>query len=424
MRTLAIIGGGVAGLGCAHFLHKRYDLTLYEQNDYPGGHTNTITVDEEGRAVPIDTGFMVYNEVTYPNLTRLFKELDVKTKPTSMSFSVRHQPSGIEYNGAGLNRLFGQRRNVLNPRFWKLLQQMNRFNAEAIEALGNPVCATYTVRDYVEKRGYGDDFLDLYLVPMSSAVWSTPPDKVLDFPVVSLLRFFHNHGFLGLNTHHPWRTLEGGAKTYVAKMSAPWKDRVALNSKAVKVSRAMDGVRVVTANGAEAIYDKVILAAHADETLRLLADPTPAEQRLLSPFKYQPNTATLHTDASFMPKAPLCWASWNYRIDAEPGGGSCASTHYWMNSLQGVSRRKNYFVSLNSHERVAPAAVLRRIEYHHPLFNHAAIAAQKDLPGLNRLRPDQNTYFCGSYFKYGFHEDAFTSALECARAVTGEAIWA
>lgn len=424
MTTLAIIGTGVAGLGCAHFLNSRYDLTIFEQNDYPGGHTNTITVEENGQPVAIDTGFMVYNEVTYPNLTRLFRELDVKTKPTTMSFSVHHQPSGIEYNGAGLNRLFGQRRNIVNPRFWRLLMQMNRFNAEGVEALENPAFSTYTVREYVEARGYGEDFLNLFLVPMSAAVWSTPPDRMLDFPAITLLRFFHNHGFLGLRTHHPWRTLEGGAKCYVEKMSAPWRSRVCLKRKAVKVSRDAGSVRVVTDDGAEARFDKVIMASHADETLKLLADPTPAEQNLLSQFQYQPNTTTLHTDASFMPRTRACWASWNYRIDTVPGGGTRPSTHYWMNSLQGVSRRQNYFVSLNSHERIAPQAVLRRIEYHHPLFSLGAIAAQKELPALNRLAPDQTTYFCGSYFKYGFHEDAFTSGLECARAVTGEPLWA
>jgi len=423
MTTLAIIGTGVAGLGCAHFLHRKYDLTLFEQNDYPGGHTNTVTVDEQGRGIPIDTGFMVYNEVTYPNLTRLFRELEVKTKPTTMSFSVSHQPSGIEYNGAGLNRLFGQRRNLLRPRFWRLLTRMNRFNAEAIEALQDESYAPYTVGRYVQEMGYGDDFLNLFLVPMSSAVWSTPPDKMLDFPVRTLLRFFHNHGFLGLHTHHPWRTLEGGARSYVSKMTAPWRERIRLNSRAAKITRSGGGVTVTMASGAEERFDKVIMASHADETLRLLADPSPAERALLSPFHYQRNAATLHTDASVMPRTPACWASWNYRIEALPDGGTRPSTHYWMNSLQGVSQRRHYFVSLNSEDRVAPSSILRRIEYHHPLFSLDAIAAQRELPGLNRIAAEQSTYFCGSYFKYGFHEDAFTSGLECARAVSGEPIW-
>jgi predicted NAD/FAD-binding protein len=423
MMKLAIIGTGVAGLGCAHFLNSRYDLTLFEQNDYPGGHTNTITVNEHDRDVPIDTGFMVYNEVTYPNLTRLFRELGVETKPTTMSFSVTHQPSGIEYNGAGLNRLFGQRRNLVRPRFWRLLLQMSRFNAEAIQALKDSAYATYTIRQYVEERGYGEDFLNLFLVPMSSAVWSTPPDRMLEFPAYTLLRFFHNHGFLGLHTHHPWRTLVGGAKSYVAKMSAPWRERIRLNSKVASVSRGAEGVRVVTGDGGEERFDKVILASHADQSLRMLADPTAQESALLGEFQYQRNTTTLHTDPKFMPRTRGCWASWNYRIDGQADGTTAASTHYWMNSLQGVSQRQSYFVSLNSEDRIPEKAVLRRIEYHHPLFSLGAIAAQNELPSLNRISRDQSTYFCGSYFKYGFHEDAFTSALECARAVTGEALW-
>jgi len=423
MTTLAIIGAGIAGLGCAHFLHEKFDLTIYEQNDYAGGHTNTITVEENGRAVPIDTGFMVYNEVTYPNLTRLFRELNVETKPTSMSFSVQHRPSGLEYNGSGWNELFAQRKNLANPRFWRLLAQINRFNGEAVRALDDTKFASRTVGDYVAERGYGDDFLRLFLVPMSSAVWSTPPDKMLDFPAVTLLRFFHNHGFLGLHTQHPWRTVAGGAKSYVAKISAPWRDRVVLNKRVTSVTRENGRVRVATGDGASAFFDKVIFASHADETLRLLADPTDLETRLLREFHYQPNTATLHTDPAFMPKIRRAWASWNYRIDRDADGRERPSTHYWMNSLQGVSRRENYFVSLNSHEQVNPARVLRRIEYEHPVFSLGAIAAQKELPQLNRLAREQTTYFCGSYFKYGFHEDACTSALECVRALTGDALW-
>ena len=423
MPTLAIIGTGIAGLGCAHFLHARHDLTLYEQNDYAGGHTNTITVEEQGRAVPIDTGFMVFNQVTYPHLTRLFRELGVETKPTEMSFSVQHTPSDLEYNGGSLNLLFGQRRNLLRPRFWRMLMAINRFNDEAVAALDDPKYAGHSLREYITERGYGDDMLHRYLVPMGSAVWSTPPDLMLDFPAMTLLRFWHNHGFLGLHTQHPWFTVVNGAKSYVEKITAPFRDRMQLQKKAVRVARVGGRAQVTAADGAVRDFDKVILACHGDQALALLADPTDLETRLLREFKYQPNTATLHTDPSMMPNTPRCWASWNYRLDAAPDGGVLPTTHYWMNSLQGVSRRVNYFVSLNCHDRIAPEKVLRRIEYEHPIFNLAAIAAQKELPQLNRLAPTQTTYYAGAWFRYGFHEDGFTSALECARAVTGEPIW-
>ncbi|MEP6671293.1 MAG: FAD-dependent oxidoreductase [Chthoniobacter sp.] len=423
MPTLAIIGTGIAGLGCAYFLHERFDLTLYEQNDYAGGHTNTITVDEHGHPVPIDTGFMVFNRVTYPNLTRLFRELAVGTKPTDMSFSVQHTPSGLEYNGGSLNLLFGQRRNLLRPRHWRMLAQINRFNAEAVPALENPRFANYSLRDYIAERGYGEDMLHLFLVPMGSAVWSTPPDKMLDFPAMTLLRFWHNHGFLGLDTQHPWFTVTGGAKSYVKKITEPFRERVLLQNAATRVARAGDQARVTARDGSTREFDKVILACHADQALALLADPSETETRLLRNFHYQPNTATLHSDASLMPATQRCWAAWNYRIDAGADGQALPTTHYWMNRLQGVSRNRNYFVSLNAHDRIAPDKVLRRIEYEHPIFDLAAIEAQKELPELNRLSPRQTTYYAGAWFKYGFHEDGFTSALDCARAITGEPIW-
>jgi len=423
VQTLAIIGTGISGLGCAHFLHGRFEITLYEQNDYAGGHANTLTVDECGQALPIDTGFMVFNRVTYPNLTRLFRELDVATKPTNMSFSVQHAPAGLEYNGGSLNLLFGQRRNLLRPRHWRLLAQINRFNAEAVPALEDARFAQYSLRAYVAERGYGDDMRDLYLVPMSSAVWSTPPEKMLDFPVMTLLRFWHNHGFLGLHTQHPWSTVVGGARSYVEKITAPFRERVQMKNAATRVARSGGKARVSAQDGRTREFDKVVLACHADQALALLADPSETEARLLRNFQYQSNTATLHTDASFMPRTPRCWASWNYRIDAGPDGRVLPTTHYWMNSLQNVSRHRNYFVSLNAHDRIAPEKVLRRVAYEHPVFDLAAIEAQKELPQLNHLSSNQATYYAGAWFKYGFHEDGFTSALECARAITGEPIW-
>jgi predicted NAD/FAD-binding protein len=421
VKSTAIIGTGIAGLGCAHFLQRRCDLTLYEKNDYIGGHTNTVSVPEPDRSVPIDTGFMVFNEVTYPNLTRLFRELAVAVKPTSMSFSVQHLLTGLEFCGSSLNHLFAQRKNLFRPRFWKMIRQINRFNSEAVQALSAPEFQSHTLGEYVRARGYGDDFLNFYLVPMSSAVWSTPPELMLDFPAVALLRFFHNHGFLGLHTQHPWLTVVNGAKSYVEKITAPFRDRIKLRRGAAGVRREGGRVKVTDVSGQTETYDQVIFASHADETLKLLGDADARERSLLSEFKYQPNSALLHTDASVMPRTRLAWSSWNYRVDRTADGKISPSTIYWMNSLQGVSDRQDYFVSINGESSVNPNTILKRIQYEHPLFSLGAIRAQSELPKLNQRM--KNVFFCGSYFRYGFHEDAFTSALDLCRVLTGERLW-
>ncbi len=421
-RRLAIIGTGIAGLGCAHFLHRRFDLTLYEKNDYAGGHTHTISVPEENRSVPVDTGFMVFNEVTYPNLTRLFRELGVATKPAPMSFSVQHLPTGLEFCGTSLHHLFGQRKNLFRPRFWKMIFQINRFNTEAIAALSAPQFQNHTLGEYVCEKKYGNDFLNFYLVPMSSAVWSTPPERMLEFPAVTLLRFFYNHGFLGLHTQHPWHTVVNGAKSYVEKITTPFRETIKLKNGATSVHRENGGVKVTDVSGRAEHFDHVIFASHADETLKLLADADASERELLGEFKYQPNSALLHTDASVMPKTKMCWSAWNYRTDRAADGKISPSTIYWMNRLQGVSDRQNYFVSINGENSVNPNRVLKRIQYEHPLFSLGAIRAQRELPQLNERMT--NVFFCGSYFRYGFHEDAFTSALELCRVLTGERIWA
>jgi len=405
---VAIIGTGVAGLGCAWNLRDSVRLTFLEQDARSGGHTNTVTVEENGRQVPIDTGFIVFNKVTYPNLCRLFDELDVPIKPSEMSFSVQHMPSGLEYNGMGINKVFAQRRNFFRPRFHRFLSQIQKFFRVANDLLHTSETNALTMREFAARHGLGQDFLDLYLVPMSSAVWSTDARDVLDFPAATLIRFFHNHGFLGVDTHHPWFTVDGGARTYLRKIltvcGAP-----RLNAKVVRVEEKADAAEITLASGEKLSFDRVVLASHADQSLAMLAEPDATQRRLLTPFRYQENHATLHTDGSVMPKKRRAWASWNYRVEDDG-----AATHYWMNALQGVSQKQNYFVSLNSEGRIPREKVLYETVYDHPIFTLDAIRAQEELPHLNAREPGQRIFFCGSYFKYGFHEDAYTSGLNLA----------
>src|ERR1700722_6636470 len=354
MERIAIIGTGVAGLGCAHFLQHRYQLTLYEKSDYVGGHSHTLSVDAERGPVAIDTGFMTYNEVTYPNLSRLFRELGVASRPSSMSFSVQHLPGELEFCGSSLNLLFGQRRNLLRPRFWNMLLQINRFNREAAAAVESSELEAGNLGDYVRARNYSEGFLNYYLLPMSCAVWSTPPQRMLQFPAMTLLRFFHNHGFLGLHTQHPWRTVLGGARAYVDKLIAPFRDRICLGRGAVAVRRRDGQVQVTDAGGHTARYDHVILACHADQALRMLTDADDEEHAVLGQFKYQPNTALLHTDARVMPRTTRCWSSWNYRVNRDEDGRVEPSTIYWINRLQGIDAQRNYFISINGEETLRP----------------------------------------------------------------------
>jgi len=422
MDRLAIIGTGISGLGCAYFLQHRYQLTMYEKADYIGGHTNTLRIDEASGSVPIDTGFMTYNQVTYPNLTRLFGELDVVSRSSSMSFSVQHLPAKLEFCGSSLNHLFGQRRNLFKPDFWNMLLQINRFNKEASATVRSSHDSSVSLGDYVRERNYGDSFLNYYLLPMSCAVWSSPPDNMLQFPAMTLLRFFHNHGFLGLHTQHPWLTVTGGAGHYVDKIVQPIRDRIYLNRAAAAVRRVAEGgVHVTDESGHTEHYDHVILACHADQALNMLHDADEHERASLAEFKYQPNVAIVHTDESVMPRTQLCWSSWNYRVSYDADARLEPSTIYWINRLQGISSQRNYFVSINGEAKLNAQHVLRRIRYEHPLFDAGAIRAQRELPRLNERR--SGIYFCGSYFRYGFHEDAFSSALNLSRLLAPDT-WA
>ncbi len=417
MERIAIIGTGVAGLGCAWNLRDQAHLTLFDKAARPGGHTNTVTVQESGRAVPIDTGFIVFNKVTYPNLCQLFEETGVAIQPSEMSFSVQHRPDGLEYNGMSLQKIFAQKRNLFRPRFYRLLAQIGRFFKVANASLASGNARNLTVRQYADAHGFDADLLNYYLVPMSSAVWSTHPDEVLDFPAEMLIRFFYNHGFLGVQTHHPWFTVSNGSHTYLRKiLAATGEPR--LDAEIVEISESPDAVQLRTADGYSDHFDRVIVATHADEALALLAQPDDDQAALLGPWRYQHNAATLHTDASCMPRKKIAWASWNYRMENSPDGNLRATTHYWMNALQRVSEEQNYFVSINARGLIKPETILYETDYTHPGFTLDSLATQARLPSLNSRAAKQRVYFCGSYFRHGFHEDAYWSAVTLSHTIS------
>lgn len=413
-ERIAIVGTGISGMASAWFLSREHDVTLFEKDNRVGGHSHTVMVEEGSGTIPVDSGFMVYNEVTYPLLTRLFRELGVVTKPTSMSFSVQHVGEGLEFNGGSLNLLFGQRKNLLNLRYWRMLSQINRFNRETVEELSNPTYGDISLREYVTSRGYGDDFLTWYLSPMAAAVWSSPPERIEEFPARTLMRFWHNHGFLGLDTQHPWRTVSGGSRQYVEKLTKSFEHHIHRGA-GVKL---VDGSMLMLEDGTSFDFDRVVIAAHGDQAFRMLADPTTLESDVLTRFHYQENEAVVHTDTRFMPRTRRCWASWNYRIE-----NNRHSTHYWMNELQSVSERDNYFVSINPSTPPAEASIKRRLVYEHPLFDLDAVAAQDRLPVLHAAGDETNRYFCGAWQRYGFHEDGLWSAVNVCTQILGRDPW-
>ena len=421
-ERIAIIGSGIAGLSCARFLANAHAVTLIESAQRPGGHAHTIRVTEPKtqKQKPMDVGFMVFNEVTYPLLCRLFRELGVKPKPTSMSFSVRHDPANLEWSGSSLRHLFAQKKNLLSPRFWKLLFQISKFNRLGAAGWKSPEAERTSLADWCKQQGLGQDFLDLYLVPMSSAVWSTPPERMLGFPAAKLLRFFHNHGFLGLHTQHPWLTLEGGSETYVQALLTKLPIQKKFGQPVESVRRIGDEVEVQSGGIVER-FDRVIFATHADVSLRLLVDSDSEERRVLSPFQFNANTAYVHTDISVLPRTQLARASWNVRTWDEDGQ-RLTSTHYWMNSLQGVSEHENYLVTINHGSEIDPARLLQTIPCEHPLFSLEALQAQGDITALNQ-RAGSRVHFCGAWQRYGFHEDGIWSAHQLCSYLKGGDPW-
>ena len=407
---IAIIGTGISGLVAAHLLHGEHDVTVFEANDYIGGHTNTVEVTLDGRAYAVDTGFIVYNETTYPRFTKLLRQLHVATRPTHMSFSVQSARTGLEYAGTNVNTLFAQRRNLLRPAFHRMWWDILRFNREARALLG-PLGQRQTLGAFLAQRRFSAAFVQQYLVPMAAAIWSADPASVYDFPGATFARFFHNHGLLSVTGQPQWRVVDGGSARYVEALTRPFRERIRLATRVVRVNRHETHVTLTPENGVPETYDRVILATHSDQALRLLADPTPAERDVLGAIGYQRNEAVLHTDASLLPRSRRAWAAWNYHVPAEASGVSTVT--YNQNILQGLDAPRPLCVTLNRSHDIDPDTVLRRFVYHHPVFDEAAIAAQQrhgEIDGQHR------THFCGAYWGYGFHEDGVNSALAVCRA--------
>lgn len=411
MKAVAVVGTGISGMSCAARIHPHVRLTVFEKESEPGGHTHTIDYPEEGRTIPVDAGFMVYNEITYPRLTRLFRELDVPTKPTDMSFGVQIQPEGIEFCGSGLNGLLARRTNALRPDFWRMMKDILAFNKRANSLVDDNAIEGLSLAEFVEQNGFSKAFLRFYLIPMTSAIWSTPPDKMLDFPASSLIRFMYNHGLLGVRTQHPWRTVEGGSRTYRDRLIAPFRAAIHTKASVQAVWQEAGKVFIRLDDGSSRMFDAVILATHADDSFRLLSQPTPLQERLLPRFRYAENSIKMHGDSSVMPRKRAAWASWNYRMDPGKDGESFASTHYWMNRLQGVSDTQDLFVSVNDPELVDPDKIFKAFSFSHPTYDRASVEAQSELPELNR---EGRIFFCGAYFRYGFHEDGLMSGHNAA----------
>ncbi len=411
-QNIAVIGAGVAGLTAVFVLQRRHRITLYEKNNYAGGHTHTIELpDGPDRGTPVDTGFIVMNHRNYPLLTRLFQKLSVALQDSDMSFSYYDPTTGLEYSGSGLNGLFAQRRNLLRPSYYRFIREILRFFREAEADLGSGGLSGLTLGQYLEKRRYSSQLIAHHVIPMGAAIWSTPGNRMLEFPAENFVRFFHNHGLLGLRDRPQWKTVVGGSQVYVRKILSDFRGEVFLGRAVRTVTRQDDFVEVCTCDGAPRRFDAVILATHADQALALLSDPSAQEKDLLGAWSYSENPTVLHTDCSVMPPLRRAWASWNYTRSNDGCPEAPVSLSYDMNRLQRLRTVGHYLVTLNPVRALPPASIIARMVYQHPTYTPAALASQAKLSRLNGIR---NTYFCGSYFGYGFHEDAVRSALDVA----------
>jgi predicted NAD/FAD-binding protein len=402
-------------MSAAWLLNQRHRVTVYERNEWIGGHSNTVDAPTDGAPTPVDTGFIVYNERNYPNLTALFEYLNVPTKPSEMSFAASLRGGDFEYAGTNLNGLLGQRSNVVKPRFWRLLSDLFRFYRDAPAALADPSIEALSLGEYLRKEQFATPFIDDHLLPMGAAIWSTTAAEMMGYPASSFIRFFDSHGLLRVTDRPQWRTVDGGSREYVRLLTASYRDRVRFGGVR-SVRRAANEVVVEDHTGAIEHFDHVVMAAHADETFRMLADPDQFETRLLGGWRYTGNRALLHTDPALMPKRRRVWSSWNFIGDQKRGDEQNLCVTYWMNRLQSLDPERPLFVTLNPVREPSPGKVIREFEYSHPYFDQTALASQRRLWALQGHR---RTWYCGSYFGYGFHEDALQSGLAAAEQLGG-----
>jgi len=409
---VAVVGTGIAGLTTAAGLADRHELTVFEAADWIGGHTNTVDVEEDGGIVAVDTGFIVFNDWTYPNFIALLRKLGVAWQASNMSFSLQCEKTGLEYNGTSLNSLFAQRRNILRPSFLHMIWEILRFNREAPRFLATQDEAT-TLGAWLESRGFGGAFVEHYVVPMGRAIWSADEEAMLGFPARFFIDFFHRHGFLSVDNRPQWQTVTGGSREYVRKLISPFASQIRVATPVASVRRLPQGIALRTVAGETLQFDAVVFACHSDQALAMLEDPSDAEREILGAFPYAPNEAVLHTDESLLPRRPLARAAWNYHLRRDPGRGVALT--YDMNVLQSLATRRRYLVSLNMTDAIDERCVLRTFSYSHPVYTPGAVAAQKRHAEISGPR---RSFYCGAYWRYGFHEDGVVSGLRVLEQFT------
>jgi uncharacterized protein len=407
---IAIVGTGISGLLAAHRLHREHEIVVYEAADRIGGHTHTVPVPTAEGTLWIDTGFIVFNDRNYPNFEALLDELGVATQPSHMGFSVSDGSGRFEYSGTPRG-LFARRANLFDPRFLRMLLDWRRFNREAPGLVGMNGTAP-SLGAWLEQQGFSRRFVERLIVPQASAVWSAAPEQMWSFPASFLAEFFANHGMYTLRDRPTWRTVRGGSRSYVEAIAAPWRDRVRLGAPVRRIERLPHAVRVQTDGCESEEFDRIVIAAHSDQALAMLADPSRAEREVLGAIPYQDNEAVLHTDPSLMPRRRAVWSSWNFHLGEEPPQRTTVT--YWMNSLQGLPRGRDFFVSLNRGAEIDPAHVIRRLHYDHPVYTAAGVAAQRRRAEISGV---QRTHYCGAYWGWGFHEDGVLSALRACKEI-------